>query len=95
MAYSDIQDKLGQIKMTNINQIYSQIPHVKGDLAVRQGDGGSGAVGAGAYGRDGAGRVGSARGRQGGEGAHWPRHPARQGAEGCACRRLRAGTPAG
>ena len=41
MAYSDIQDKLGQIKMTNINQIYSQIPHVKGDLAVRQGDGGS------------------------------------------------------
>ena len=32
MAYSDIQDKLGQIKMTNINQIYSQIPHVKGDL---------------------------------------------------------------
>ena len=41
MAYSDIQDKLGQIKMTNINKIYSQIPHVKGDLAVRQGDGGS------------------------------------------------------
>ena len=41
MAYSDIQDKLGQIKMTNINQIYSQIPHVKGDLAVRQGNGGS------------------------------------------------------
>lgn len=41
MAYSDIQDKLGQIKMTNINKIYSQIPPVKGDLAVRQGDGGS------------------------------------------------------
>ena len=41
MAYSDIQDKLGQIKMTNMNQIYSKIPPVKGDLAVRQGDGGS------------------------------------------------------
>ena len=41
MAYSDIQDKLGQIKMANMNQIYSKIPPVKGDLAVRQGDGGS------------------------------------------------------
>jgi len=41
MAYSDIQDKLGQIKMTNMNIIRSQIPPVKGDLAVRQGDGGS------------------------------------------------------
>ena len=41
MAYSDIQDKLGQIKMTNMNEIYSKIPPVKGDLAVRQGDGGS------------------------------------------------------
>tara|TARA_B100001175_G_scaffold311282_1_gene315493 strand:- start:92 stop:781 length:690 start_codon:yes stop_codon:yes gene_type:complete len=41
MAYSDTLDKLGQIKMTNMNLIHSQIPHVKGDLAVRQGDGGS------------------------------------------------------
>ena len=41
MAYSDIQVKLGQKKMTNMNEIYSKIPPVKGDLAVRQGDGGS------------------------------------------------------
>ena len=41
MAYSDTLDKLGQIKMTNMNLIHSQIPPVKGDLAVRQGDGGS------------------------------------------------------
>ncbi len=32
MAYSDTLDKLGQIKMTNMNLIHSQIPHVKGDL---------------------------------------------------------------
>lgn len=32
MAYSDIQEKLGQIKMTNMNLIRSQIPPVKGDL---------------------------------------------------------------
>ena len=41
MAFTDIQSKVGQNKMTNINQIYSKIPPVKGDLAVRQGDGGS------------------------------------------------------
>ena len=32
MAYSDTLDKLGQIKMTNMNIIRSQIPPVKGDL---------------------------------------------------------------
>jgi len=32
MAYSDTLDKLGQIKMTNMNLIRSQIPPVKGDL---------------------------------------------------------------
>ena len=30
MAYSDIQDKLGQIKMANMNQIHSKIPPGKG-----------------------------------------------------------------
>ena len=35
MAYSDTLDKLGQIKMTNINLIHSQIPHVKGDLVAQ------------------------------------------------------------
>ena len=41
MAYSDVIEKLGQIKLNNLDLIHSQIPPVKGDLAVRQGDGGS------------------------------------------------------
>ena len=41
MTYSETLDELTRIKMTNMNIIRSQIPHVKGDLAVRQGDGGS------------------------------------------------------
>ena len=35
MAFTDIQSKVGQNKMTNINQIYSKIPPVKGDLAAQ------------------------------------------------------------
>jgi len=44
MAYSDVIEKLGQIKMNNLDLIHSQIPPVKGDLTVkktREGDGGS------------------------------------------------------
>ena len=32
MAYSDVIEKLGQIKLNNLDLIHSQIPHVKGDL---------------------------------------------------------------
>lgn len=35
MTYSDTLDKLGQIKMTNMNLIRSQIPPVKGDLVAQ------------------------------------------------------------
>jgi len=35
MTYSDTLDKLGQIKMTNMNIIRSQIPPVKGDLVAQ------------------------------------------------------------
>jgi len=44
MAYSDVINKLGQIKLNNLDLINSQIPPVKGDLTVkktREGDGGS------------------------------------------------------
>jgi hypothetical protein len=44
MTYSDVINKLGQIKMNNLDLINSQIPPVKGDLTVkktREGDGGS------------------------------------------------------
>ena len=44
MTYSDVINKLGQIKINNLDLINSQIPPVKGDLTVkktREGDGGS------------------------------------------------------